>query len=217
MTRAELKALAKQQLGGGIFKNSWLLAVLAFVIYSAIMGAASYTGIGTILLMGPLSYGLAYLFLKQARDNQQMSIGDLFKGFSNDFGGTFMIGIMTTLFTVLWSMLFVIPGIVKSYAYSMAYYIKLDHPEYDWRQCINESKSMMKGYKMTLFVQDLSFIGWMIVGGLVFGVGTLWVTPYQMATRAQFYNALVGWQAQPEEIPEAAVEEDPYAQLFTEA
>lgn len=209
MTRAQIKALAKQQMGNGIFKNGWLTAILALIVFSVVMSIASSTGIGSILLTGPLAYGLAYVFLKQARDMQAIKVGDLFKGFSNDFGGTFLIGLMTALFTCLWSLLFVIPGIVKSYAYSMAYYIKLDHPEYDWKQCINESKAMMKGYKMTLFIQDLSFIGWWIVSMFTFGLGFLWVTAYQNAARAQFYNALVGWQPQ-------QVEADPYAQEFVQ-
>lgn len=205
MTRQELKALAKQQLGGGIFKSPWMMAVVAFVIYTAITGAASsiVPGIGALLVVGPLTYGLNYILLKQARDHQPIQLGDLFKGFSNDFGGTFLLGLMTGLFTALWSLLFVIPGIVKAYAYSMAYYVKLDHPDYTWRQCMDQSQVMMKGYKMTLFIQDLSFIGWMIVGSFCFGIGVLWVQPYQMATRAQFYNALVGWQA-------AAQYQDPY-------
>lgn len=210
MTRAQLKALAREQLGGGIFKNPWLMAVLVCVVYSLIIGAGSYVAIGGLILTGPMTYGLAYVFLKQARDRQPMNVGDIFKGFSNDFGGTFMIGLMTGLFTALWTLLFVIPGIVKSYAYSMAYYIKLDHPEYNWKQCLDESQVMMKGYKMTLFVQDLSFLGWLIVGSFVFGIGTLWVAPYMQATRAQFYNALVGWQ-EPQQYA------DPYAQQFTQA
>ena len=197
------------QLGNGIFHNLWLNAVLVCFIYSAILSVSASVPGATLILTGPISYGLAYVFLKQARDKQPMNVGDLFKGFTNDFGGTLLIGLMTTIFTALWSLLFVIPGIVKAYSYSMAYYIKLDHPEYNWKQCIDESQRMMKGYKMTLFIQDLSFIGWMIVGSLVLGIGTLWVVPYMQATRAQFYNSLVGWQ-------EPVYQADPYAQQYTQ-
>jgi len=208
MTRAQLKARARMQLGNGIFTNPWLMAVLVSFIHGAVMGVGSNIPAGALILIGPMSYGMAYVFLKQARDNQPINVGDLFKGFVNDFGGTFMIGLMTGLFTALWSLLFVIPGIVKAYSYSMAYYIKLDHPEYNWRQCMNESQAIMQGYKMTLFVQDLSFIGWMIVGSFALGIGTLWVIPYMQATRAQFYNSLVGWQP--------AYYGDPYAQQYTQ-
>ena len=199
MSRAELKALARQQLGGGIFTNPWLMAVLTVFLVSVVTGLANLIplvgAIGVLVVAGPLGYGLNYIFLKQARDGQPVKIADLFKGFENDFGDNFLLGFMSGLFVALWSMLFVIPGIVKAYAYSMAYYIKLDHPEYKWRQCLDESQAMMKGYKMTLFVQDLSFIGWYIVGSFCLGVGTLWAEAYMTATRAQFYNSLVGWNA----------------------
>ena len=145
-------------------------------------------GIGALLVVGPLEYGMAYIFLKQARDHQSVQLGDMFRGFQDDFGGTFLIGLMTSLFTFLWSLLFVIPGIVKAYAYSMAYYIKLDHPDYGWKACIDESRRLMDGHKWEKFVLDLSFLGWIIVGSLCLGIGMLWVTPYMEAANAQFYE-----------------------------
>lgn len=151
-------------------------------------GRGIIPGIGALLVVGPLEYGMAYIFLKQARDHQPVQLGDMFRGFQDDFGGTFLIGLMTSLFTFLWSLLFVIPGIVKAYAYSMAYYIKLDHPDYGWKACIDASRQMMDGHKWEKFVLDLSFLGWIIVGSLCLGVGTLWVTPYMEAANAQFYE-----------------------------
>ncbi|MDO4811556.1 MAG: DUF975 family protein [Eubacteriales bacterium] len=192
MTRQELKARARAQLGKNIFGSIWMYALLACFIVGAISAAAGSVipGVGALIVIGPMSYGLNYVFLKQARDGQEMQLGDLFKGFTDDFGQTFLIGLMTGIFTFLWSLLFVIPGIVKAYAYSMAYYIKIDHPEYDWRQCIDESQAMMKGHKGELFMLDLSFIGWLIVGSMCLGVGTLWVTPYMEASHAQFYESI---------------------------
>ena len=98
---------------------------------------------------------------------------------------------MQAIFIFLWSLLFIIPGIVKSYSYAMCMYVKSDHPDYDWRACLDTSRQLMQGNKWRLFVLDLSFIGWYIVGAMVVGIGTLWVTPYHQATRAQFYEALV--------------------------
>ena len=195
MTRAEIKARAKAQLGGSIFSNNWLYAVLVVIIETALVGAINaIPGVGTIaslLITGPIAYGVAKLFLKQTRDGQQMEISGLFDGFKNDFGGTFILSLMATIFISLWTLLFIIPGIVKAYSYSMAYLIKADHPEYDWKKCIDESKRLMDGHKAELFVQDLSFLGWIIVGALCLGVGTLWVTAYMNAARSQFYNDLV--------------------------
>ena len=192
MTRQEIKARAKDQLGNNLFCNAWLFAVLACFIFSVICSVAGsiIVGIGAVIVTGPLSFGLNYLFLKQARDNQPMELGDLFKGFSEDFSQNLLIGLMTAIFTALWSLLLIVPGIVKAYSYSMVYYIKADHPEYDWRQCIAESQAMMNGHKMDLFILDLSFIGWMIVGSLCLGVGTLWVSAYMEAARAHFYESI---------------------------
>ena len=83
-----------------------------------------------------------------------------------------------------------IPGIIKAYSYSMAFFIKADHPEYDWRTCLDESKRLTSGHKMDLFVLDLSFIGWGIIGALCLGIGSLWVMSYRYATLAQCYKVL---------------------------
>jgi uncharacterized membrane protein len=72
----------------------------------------------------------------------------------------------------------------------MAFYIRNDHPEYTATEAITKSREMMKGYKGKLFLLDLSFIGWIIVGILCCGVGTLWVYPYQQMARAHFYQEL---------------------------
>lgn len=69
----------------------------------------------------------------------------------------------------------------------MAEYISAEYPDADWKECLDQSRKMMNGYKWRLFCLDLSFIGWWIVGGLVCGIGSLWVAPYHEAARAQFY------------------------------
>ena len=192
MKRKEIKAAARKQLGSGIFKNNWLLALLVLVIGAALTYVAGiFCGIGTILVAGPINYALAKMFLKQSRDNEKMKIGEIFDGFKDDYGGTLILDFLKGLFVVLWSLLLVVPGLIKSYSYAMATYIKADHPEYGWKQCITESRKMMNGNKWKLFIQDLSFIGWYIVGGICFGVGTLWVNAYYTAARSQFYLSLV--------------------------
>lgn len=190
MTRQEIKQRAKEQLGNNLFGNNWLIAVLVCFINSIIMSALASTVIGTIIVSGPLTFGLCALFVKQSRDGQTMAVEGLFDGFTKDFVGTFLLGLISSILVFLWSLLFVIPGIIKSYAYSMAFYIKSDHPEYDWKACIDESQKMMQGHKMDLFVLDLSFIGWYLLGALICGIGTLWVIPYHSASRAQFYENL---------------------------
>ena len=188
--RVEIKQRAKAQLGNGIFTNNWLWALLLALIGGIIISVSGIVVIGPLIVTGPIMFGLAYLFLKQARDGQQMNIKDLFTGFTGDFGTNVGLGILQAVFIALWSLLFYIPGIVKYYSYSMIFFIKADHPEYDWHQCFNESKRITKGHKWDLFVLDLSFLGWMIVGSLCFGVGTLWVAAYMNAAKAQAYEVI---------------------------
>lgn len=194
MTRQQIKAMARAQLGNQIFGNTWLIAVVVAVIQTAIaylVNAIPVIGqIASLLLSGPVAYGVSAMFLKQTRTGEKMDIGDIFNGFREDFSNTFLIGLMTTIFTMLWSLLFIIPGIVKALSYSMAMYIKVDHPDYDWKQCIDESQRMMQGHKGELFVLNLSFIGWMIVGAFCAGIGGFWVNAYMQAATSQFYENL---------------------------
>lgn len=192
MSNRDLKRRAREQLGSSLFSNAWMTALLVCVLVTVITGAAAgvAAGIGGLLVLGALSYGCDLLFLKQARDDEPMEIAMLFDGFRSRFGELFALGFLSSLFIALWSMLFVIPGIVKAYSWALIYYIKADHPENNWRQCMDESAAMMKGHKAELFLLDLSFFGWYLLGGLCFGIGTLWVVPYHSAARAQYYEAL---------------------------
>ena len=90
----------------------------------------------------------------------------------------------------LWSLLFVIPGILKAYSYALVYYIKNDHPEYSWRECFIASNALMKGNRWKLFCLQFSFIGWTILGMLCLGLGGLWITPYRQTATAIFYEEL---------------------------
>lgn len=194
MNRQQMKALSKQQLGGGIFSNNWLMGVVVVLIITALSSACAVIpclgGIAALIISGPLQYGTCYVFLKLARTGTPIDISDIFEGFQSDFSGNFLIGLMTGIFTFLWSLLFIIPGIIKAYSYSMAYYVKADHPDYDWNACIKESMRITNGHKWDLFVLDLSFIGWTLVGMCLCGIGILWVEPYVQTTRANFYETI---------------------------
>ncbi len=188
--RAQVKENAKAQLQNNLFGNLWLMTLLAVLIQSAIMGVASYFYVGPLILTGPMSIGLALIFLKLVRGENKVDLGDLFVSFSQRFGKDLLLGLMTSIFVALWTLLFIVPGIVKSYAYSMAYFISLDNPDWDWKQCIDESQRITQGHKGELFVLDLSFIGWYFVGSLCLGIGTLWVAPYHMTAKANYYEIL---------------------------
>lgn len=90
----------------------------------------------------------------------------------------------------LWYLLLIIPGIVKSYAYRMVPYILGDNPHIGTERAVALSEQMTQGHKFNIFVLDLSFIGWYLLGALLFGVGTLFVLPYDNATNAELYLTL---------------------------
>ena len=187
-----LRANARQQLGGGIFKTQWLMFLVVMVIYSVLLSAvSSFTyGIGSMLLMGVLNYGIARVTLAKIRFGNDIKIGDLFCGFSECLGDSLLLGLLSNIFIALWSMLFVIPGLVKSYSYAMAPFIQHDSDNKNWKDCIDRSREMMNGHKWQLFCLDLSFIGWYLLGSLCFGFGVLFVVPYHYMARSNFYEAL---------------------------
>ncbi len=193
ITAKEIRARAREALEYRIFGSAWLYAVAACLIVSllvSVIGAVPFVGvIISFILAGPIYMGLACYFrnVAERKENANRDIGALFDPLRTDAGGSIVTGLLVNVFTYLWSLLFVIPGIVKSFSYSMTYYIKLDHPEYTARQAIDESRRMMDGHKFRLFCLDLSFIGWMFVGVLALGIGVLWVQPYMEAARYEFY------------------------------
>ena len=181
---------ARAQLGGGIFQNNWMMALVVCFVHLAIISFASSFLIGALIISGFLNFGLCRVFLQRVRSQKdKIDIADLFCG-SEYFGDLLVLDLLRSLFTFLWSLLLIIPGLVKTYAYAMAFYLKHDHPEYDWRKSLDESQRYMKGYKWQLFCLDFSFLGWYILGSLCCGVGVLWVVPYHEAARANFYENL---------------------------
>ena len=209
-TRQEIKKAARDQLDNALFSNKWLNMLLVFLIYEAVCGLLVGTNSGYfkevsfldgifslggaiiwIIVAGPLSYGLARITTKTARTNQKAELNGLAVGFNECMSDAIFLNFMRSLFIGLWSLLLIIPGIIKAYSYSMAMYIQQDQENKDWNFCLKKSMEMMKGHKWDLFVLDLSFIGWYIVGALCLCIGVLWVTPYHELARANFYVELL--------------------------
>ena len=189
MTNREIRRAARESLGGKLFGNTWLMALVVCLIVSALTAVAGMVYVGT-LLTGCITYGASYIFLDIVRGKREIELSDCFAGFRR-FTDTLVLGLLQFLFVFLWSLLFIIPGIVKAYSYSMAFYIMKDHPEYTAKQCIDESRRIMCGNKMKLFLLGLSFIGWAIVCVFTCGLGYLWLAPYMQASQAEFYRSLV--------------------------
>ena len=192
ITCKELRQRARNSLDNKIFGGTWLFALLACAIISLINAVLGGTGVLAIVLFvfaGCLEFGLCAYFLNNARAKENKAdLKQLFKGFTTNISKNIVAGMLVAVFTALWSLLFVIPGIVKSYAYSMTFYIMNDNPNLSASEAIKESQRMMKGYKMKAFLLDLSFIGWLFVGALCCGIGTLWVAPYMAAAKTELYQ-----------------------------
>ncbi len=143
----------------------------------------------SFILGGTLELGYCQFLLKQ-HDKQNPEFNDLFSQFSR-YGTGFAQKFLRGLYCALWGLLFIIPGIVKSYSYAMTPYILTDHPEMTANEAITRSNLMMDGHKGELFVLELTFIGWNILAGICWNLGYLLVNPYKGAAKAAFYRELL--------------------------
>lgn len=158
-----------------------LITVTVIVLVASVLAILIHLFFSNIVRMGYSRY------LLNVVDQQEQKIDDLFSSFQN-YGKTFRLGFYRDIRVFLWTLLFIIPGILAHYNYSMAAFIMLDHPEYTEKQCLEESKRLMYGKRWRLFCLELSFIGWYILSVLSLGIGFIWVFPYENVTYAVFYR-----------------------------
>ena len=196
-----LRKNARMQLGGGIFQSRWLNMLFVCAILSTLTGLAAYfsqdssafsfESIIGFLLTGALTYGTARVTVNCVKGNA-WDVKQVFCGFKEGYGKTLLLHFLHSLFIFLWTLLLVIPGIVKTYSYAMVYYLQQEEGglQREPNDLITESRHLMDGYKWQLFCLDFSFIGWYILGVLCFGVGVYFVVPYHQMARANFYMAL---------------------------
>ena len=145
-------------------------------------------GIVQLLLGGVLQLGYAR-FLLNLHDGKEVSLQDLFSEFHR-FGQGFAQHFLRSLYVLLWSLLLIIPGIIKSLSYAMTPYIMADHPQLTASEAIRVSMDMMEGHKAALFWLRLSFIGWDILAALSLNLGHLFLNPYKNAAETAFYRSL---------------------------
>ena len=184
-----LKAKDFRQRAWNDLSGNWTTAVLAFLIMELIIGALSFTFIGSFLVVGPLTVGFSLIAINIVRKNNPR-IENLFAAL-NDFVRTFVLWIINTIFIALWALLFIIPGIIKALSYSMSYYILIDNPDISANDARKQSMVLMDGNKWRLFCLNFSFIGWILLSALTFGILLFWVLPYMEVARAEFYQSLI--------------------------
>ena len=180
----ELKASAKIQISGKI-------GVL-FAMYVIMLGIAvavglvpAVGGIASFVLSSAFYLGGAWVFLKITK-GETVTVGNIFYGFE-DLWTAIKAQLFINLFISLWSLLLIIPGIVKAYAYSMTFFILAENKGMSVLEAITLSRKMMDGHKMDLFLLFLSFIGWFLLVVITFGIAGIWVYPYFYATVTNFY------------------------------
>lgn len=173
-------------------RGKWGTMALITLIYMIIVSTCSVIpAVGqtaSLLITGPFALSLATLSLTVLRGGE-IKVEMLFDGFRN-FVSAFLLQLVNSLLVMLWSLLFVIPGIVKAYSYAMSTYILADNPEMSQAECRKESMRMMQGHKWRLFCLQFSFLGWSILCALTFGILSFWVAPYMNTATAAFYEDL---------------------------
>ena len=165
------------------YSSNFQYIFYSFISVASILGILYTIFIGNIIVVGKNGY-----FIKNHNENPELS--EIFKGFKGNYLNVVKIMFLMDLKTLLWLFLFIVPGIIKAYEYSMIPYLLAENPNLSTSQVFSLSKQMTTGQKMDLFVLDLSFLGWIILGALCCGIGLLFVQPYPEATKAEVYLIL---------------------------
>jgi uncharacterized membrane protein len=158
----------------------------------ALMGTAIILIILDIFVFSPLYAGVSNFYLVNTRG--KANLGEILYAFKNgNYWSVVKTQFVKDLYLVLWTCLFIVPGIIKMYSYRMVPYILAENPQMSTKEVIDRSRQMMKGNKWKAFVLDLSFIGWILLGTITLGiVSVFWTAPYMNATNAELYLAIFG-------------------------
>ncbi|MCQ2147646.1 MAG: DUF975 family protein [Bacteroidales bacterium] len=185
-----------------VLRGNWKPSIIATLVYLLIAGVISgvtyvdqtssgltfSANILSILVALPLGVGYFNAIKNHMNKESDDVLNDMFKiGFGN-YKRNLCGMLLMTIMLVLWTLLLIVPGLIKSYAYMMTPYILNDNPELSVRDAIRKSEAMMKGHKFDLFYLHLSFVGWAILSLCTLGIGLLWLYPYMYGAQAAFYE-----------------------------
>ncbi len=201
LTLAITFAIGSAIIYGAVFVTSLIVGLISSLLITIMPGAnqlliiflswlitllvESLVGMG---VSGNMGIGLAAVNIDLVRGEGHISIRKFLDGFKNFFDN-FILGFMVTLQVSLWSLLFVVPGIYVALSYALVFHVKHDHPEYTWRDCLDESERLMTGNRWRYFKLIFSFWGWIIVSFFATcGVGTPWALAYMETSVAVFYE-----------------------------
>jgi uncharacterized membrane protein len=170
-------------------KGNWGVIIVTFLIYSLLISILP--GAAYLILGGPLAVGLCAVVLSLVRTGST-KIETLFSGLTNGFVSRLLANLLMSIYIALWSLLLWVPGIIKTYSYAMTFFIMQDNPGIGANEAITRSRQMMKGHKWQLFCLHFSYIGWILLSCLTFGILFLWVIPSMEVATAEFYESIKG-------------------------
>ncbi|MCL2557604.1 MAG: DUF975 family protein [Treponema sp.] len=180
---------------------------LAFRLWGPQYNPALYmlTNVAYSILAGVFFLGFAGYFLHRVR-GKEIALGQIFHGFKR-FLPCVAMTFISAVFIILWALLLIVPGILKSIGYSMAYYVMHDNPGIKPHQALRKSDVMMYGHRWRFVKLWISFIGWFLLTLPTFGIGILWLQPYIQLSIANFYENIKAIQAENEAQTQALTEE----------
>ena len=202
MGRVEIKEKAKEMIKGNLwtlwkpmlvmfvitFGIAFVTALIAFSVLDMEASVAAVDIVDSLLGIAliPMTVGLCAYYLKFVR-GEELSL-DLLKKYYPFFVKLLIIDLLIFVFTLLWSILLIIPGLIAAISYSMSFFIAVDKEELTASETIAESKRIMNGHKLDFFILLLSFFGWMLLAGLTFGILLIWLVPYMTTAEVIFYE-----------------------------
>ena len=159
---------------------------IIFTVFVVLLVVGIVVGIVHLIVGSVVSIGYAKFNL-DILDGNEPELGTMFTYFS-EWGKAIIARILRGVYTALWTCLFIVPGIMAAYSYSMTPFIMAETPYLSAKEAIKISKEIMRGNRWRLFCLEFSFIGWALLSIVTLGIASLWVLPYQEATRAAFYR-----------------------------
>ena len=160
-----------------------VMTALQILAGAALLYGLVMTVLGSVIRLGYARYNL------NLADGKPAGLADLF-GYFHRFRDALVLRLLICVYVFLWSLLFLFPGIMASYSYSVAPYIMAEDPSCTPREAIRRSRDLMDGYRVELLVLRFSFIGWTLLSALTLGLGALVLVPYSQAAEAVFYRQL---------------------------
>lgn len=186
--RAEYKMTAKQRLQGSWTYMAGIYGIiLAFIVFYGLFSHVPFLGVGLSVVCGSCLLFSSIRMNRKLHRGERVQLSDLLSGFSH-IGKCVGLFLWLGFWVSLWCCLLVLPGIVKLYSYSMAFYYLEADPTISIREALNKSKQITQGRKTNLFLLQLSWLGWISLSILTFGLSLLWLIPYLSLTEYEAFE-----------------------------